>query len=193
MLRGGKQRPPSTSTSPVRIGVVDGRSPTQRALSTPLAAAAAAVGDQPVADASDPELFLRNHFFFFGCRQHQRRHCSASSGTGFFLRLFARAARMHSPPRQAAREKHSAAPAADAAAVKAASGLTAQRSLSVTLPVRLASPEQWVLGAPPPGMRWGPRACDRTERRSHRPCRPRQIASLSLPLARAQESARTHR
>lgn len=65
MLRGGKQRPPSTSTSPVRIGVVDGRSPTQRALSTPLAAAAAAVGDQPVADASDPELFLRNHFFFF--------------------------------------------------------------------------------------------------------------------------------
>ncbi|KAL1433079.1 hypothetical protein MTO96_002048 [Rhipicephalus appendiculatus] len=53
---------------------------------------------------------------------------------------------MRSPQRQAAREKHSAALAA---AVKAASGLTAQRSLSVTLPVRLASPEQWVLGAPP--------------------------------------------
>ncbi|KAH7969422.1 hypothetical protein HPB52_017835 [Rhipicephalus sanguineus] len=50
---------------------------------------------------------------------------------------------MHSPQRQAAREKHSAALAA-----AAASGLTAQRSLSVTLPVRLASPEQWVLGPP---------------------------------------------
>ncbi|KAL3209555.1 hypothetical protein MRX96_038002 [Rhipicephalus microplus] len=82
---------------------------------------------------------------------------NASSGTGFlFSLLIARAARMRSP--RAAREKHSTA----LAAAKAASGLTAQRSLSVTLPVRLASPEQWVLGAPPPGMRWG-RSCDRTE------------------------------
>ncbi|KAH6936096.1 hypothetical protein HPB50_013370 [Hyalomma asiaticum] len=195
MLRGKTARlrtsPPSTSTSPVRIGVVDGRSPAQRALgkgsqppSPPPLPSVTNLSPMPVTQSSSCGTTF---FFFFGCAGSISAGSNASSGTGFFL-FSSHAPRgcIHLSGRQ--QEKSIAPPLLLLKAASGAHGPAEPVSYSAG-PVGFAGAVGF--GGPPSRYAVGPPHVvrpDRTKKPSPRRGRPRQIASLSLPLARA----RTH-